>query len=179
MAVYTDITDEELATLLADFDLGAPLAFKGIAEGIQNSNFVLETEQGRFILTVFERGLDEHDLPYFLDLMHWLADRGFPSATPMEDRNGKMLKHLRGKPAAIVRFLTGLSIRRPTAAHCREAGIGLARLHLTAKGFPGHRANDLGQPFWAPMFAPLRAAARTIPLSRTWLLERPDLFVKP
>ena len=150
MAVYTDITDEELAALLADFDLGAPLAFKGIAEGIQNSNFVLETEAGRFILTVFERGMDEHDMPILLDLMHWLADRGYPSATPMEDRQGRMLKRLRGKPAAIVRFLSGLSVRRPTAAHCREAGVGLARLPLTAKGFPGHRANDQGRASRAP-----------------------------
>ena len=159
MAVYTDITDEELAGLLADFDLGAPLAFKGIAEGIQNSNFVLETQKGRFILTVFEAGIGEADLPFFLDLMHWLADRGYPSATPMADRKGETLKRLRGKPTAIVAFLTGLSVRRPSAAHCREAGAGLAALHLAAQGFPGRRENDLGQPFWAPMFTSLREDA--------------------
>jgi len=162
MAVYTDITDEELATLLADFDLGAPLAFKGIAEGVSNSNFLLETEAGRFVLTVFEARHREEDLPYFLDLMHWLADHGYPSATPMADRQGQTLKRLRGKPTAIVAFLPGLSVRRPSAAHCREAGIGLADLHLAAQGFPGHRDNDLGQPHWAQMFAPLGQAAERL-----------------
>jgi len=159
MAVYTDITDEELAELLADYDLGSALAFKGIAEGVSNSNFLLETERGRFILTVFEARSREEDLPYFLDLMHWLADHGYPSATPMADRAGQTLKCLRGKPTAIVAFLPGLSVRRPSAAHCREAGMGLADLHLAARGFTGHRENTLGQRHWAEMFAPLRAEA--------------------
>lgn len=162
MAVYTDITDEDLAALLADFDLGAPLTFKGIAEGVQNSNFMLETETGRFFLTVFESGVREEDLPFFLGLMHWLADHGFPSATPQADRSGQTLKRLRGKPAAIVNFLSGLSVRRPTAAHCREAGIGLANLHLAAQGFPSERRNDLGQADWATMFESLRADAEAL-----------------
>ena len=98
MAVYTDITDEELAAFLADFDLGQALAFKGIAEGVENSNFLLETEAGRFILTVYEKRAAPEDLPYFLNLMRWLADRGFPSATPIADRAGRTLKTLRGKP---------------------------------------------------------------------------------
>ena len=126
MAVYTDITDEELEGLLADFDLGSPLAFKGIAEGVSNSNYQLETEKGLFILTVYERRVEGRDLPYFLDLTHHLFERGFPSATPVEDRTGRMLKQVRDKPCALFTFLPGLSIRRPTAAHCREAGAGLA-----------------------------------------------------
>jgi len=162
MAVYTDITDEELAGLLADFDVGAAVAFKGIAEGIQNSNFLLETEQGRFILTVYERGVKAEELPYFLDLLGWLADHGFPSARPVADRQGRTLKALRGKPVAMVEFLPGLSVRRPTAAHCREAGGGLARLHLAGAGYPGRRVNDLGQGAWAPMFGRLTAAAEAL-----------------
>ncbi|MCI3134676.1 homoserine kinase [Phenylobacterium aquaticum] len=162
MAVYTDITDEELTTLLAGFDLGAPLAFKGIAEGVENSNFLLETEAGRYILTVYEKRVREDELPFFLDLMRWLADHDYPSAAPVPDRQGRMLQRVRGKPAVIVEFLTGLSVRRPTAAHCREAGEGLARLHLAAQGFPGKRANDLGQAAWAPLFARLGKEAEAL-----------------
>ena len=159
MAVYTDITDEELAELLADFDLGAALSLKGVAEGVENSNFLLETEAGRYFLTVYERRVKAADLPFFLELMAWLAGHGFPSATPIADREGRLLKEVRGKPCAIVSFLSGLSVRRPTAAHCREAGEGLAQLHLAARGFGGSRSNDLGQESWSPMFAGLHGAA--------------------
>ncbi|MFN3524269.1 MAG: homoserine kinase [Phenylobacterium sp.] len=162
MAVYTDITDEELQALLADYDLGEALSFKGIAEGVENSNFLLETGTGRFILTVFEKRVRSEDLPFFLDLMRWLADQGYPSAAPIRDRDGRMLKSLRGKPAVIVAFLSGLSVRRPSVAHCREAGRGLAWLHQASEGFAGARANDLSQPAWAPMFARLRAEAEAL-----------------
>jgi homoserine kinase type II len=159
MAVYTDITDEELAGLLADFDLGTALSLKGVAEGVENSNFLLETEAGRYFLTIYERRVRPQDLPFFLELLRWLAEHGFPSARPIPDRNGELLKTVRGKPCAVVSFLSGLSVRRPTAAHCREAGAGLARLHLAAEGFPLSRANDLGQAAWAPLFSGLAEAA--------------------
>src|SRR4051812_41475341 len=139
MAVYTDITDEELAELLADFDLGFALSLKGVAEGVENSNFLLETETGRYFLTVYERRVRAGDLPFFLELLRWIAERRFPSATPIADRQGRLLKTVRGKPCAIVSFLSGLAVRRPTAAHCREAGAGLALLHLAAGTFPGSR----------------------------------------
>jgi homoserine kinase type II len=159
MAVYTDITDDELAELLADFDLGAALSFKGIAEGVENSNFLLETEAGRFILTVYEKRVREDELPFFLDLMRWLAEHRFTCPIPVADRSGRVLKQVRGKPCALVSFLPGLSVRRPGVAHCREAGEGLGRLHRAAEGFPGGRPNDLGQAAWAPMFEALAADA--------------------
>lgn len=159
MAVYTDITDVELAGLLADFDLGEATALKGVAEGVENSNFLLETTAGRYFLTIYEKRVKAADLPFFLGLMQWLAERGYPSARPVADREGLLIKQVRGKPCAIVEFLPGLSVRRPSVAHCREAGIGLARLHLAAEGFPGTRDNDLGQAAWAPMFARLAGAA--------------------
>ncbi len=159
MAVYTDISDSELETLLEAYDLGRPLSCKGVAEGIENSNFVLETERGRFILTVYERRVREADLPYYLGLMQWLAARGFTCATPVEDRAGEMLNRVRGKPAAIVTFLNGLSVRRPTLRHCAEVGAGLARLHRGAEGFPLRRANDLGHAAWPTLFAGRGAAA--------------------
>jgi homoserine kinase type II len=162
MAVYTDITDAELEQFLAAFDLGAPLTFKGIAEGVENSNFLLETERGRFILTVYERRARPEDLPYFLNLMHWLAEHGFPSATPIADRAGRLLNTIRGKPAALASFMPGLSVRRPAAAHCREAGEGLAWLHQAGQGYPGRRENDLGQGAWSRLFAPLHAEAEAL-----------------
>lgn len=159
MAVYTDITDEDLAGLLADYDLGAALSFKGIVEGIQNSNFLLETETGRYFLTVYEKGIQPDDLPFFLGLTRWLWEHGFPCATPIIDQQGRMLKTLRGKPCALVTYLLGLSVRRPGVAHCREAGESLAALHLAGRGFPMHRVNDLGQAAWGALFAPLHDQA--------------------
>ncbi|MBL8771058.1 MAG: homoserine kinase [Phenylobacterium sp.] len=162
MAVYTDVTDEELAGLLADFDIGQATAFKGIAEGVSNSNFLLETDRGRYILTVYEARTNPDDLPFFLELMRWLARHGYPSAEPVADREGRLVRRVRGKPCAIIGFLAGLSVRRPTVAHCREAGIGLADLHLAGNGFPMRRDNDLGQPAWAGMFADLHGDAETL-----------------
>ncbi|HLK24569.1 MAG TPA: homoserine kinase [Caulobacteraceae bacterium] len=148
MAVYTDITDTELAEFLAGYDIGEALVFKGIAEGVENSNFLLETTAGRFFLTVYERRVKADDLPFFLGLMLWLAEHGFPSARPIADRGGELLGRLRGKPAAITEFVQGLSVRRPDAGLCREAGAGMAWLHQAGQGYGGHRVNDLGMPAW-------------------------------
>ena len=172
MAVYTDITDEELGLLLADFDLGAPLSFKGVAEGVENSNFLLETETGRYFLTVYEKRVNAADLPFFLGLTRWLAEHGFPCATPIVDRQGRMLKTVRGKPCALVSYLSGLSVRRPNAAHCREAGASLAWLHQAGDGFSMSRANDLGQSAWAPMFSTLSGAADALKPGLAAVIER-------
>lgn len=190
MAVYTDITDEALEAFLAEFDLGAPLAFKGIAEGVSNSNWLLETEAGRFILTIYEHRTDARELPFFLDLLHWLHDRGFPSATPVAGRDGRMLRQLCGKPAALVTFLPGLSVSRPSVQHCREAGEGLAWLHEAARGFQGRRQNNLGQGHWRGMFDPLAEAADAlqhglaavidadlVELDRAWPRDLPEGIV--
>jgi homoserine kinase type II len=159
MAVYTDISDAELEAFLAAYDLGAPTALKGVAEGVENSNFLLETDRGRFFLTIYERRVRREDLPFFLGFMQHLARAGYPSATPIADRAGRLLGEMRGKPAAIVSFLSGLSVRRPTVAHCREAGSGLAWLHQAGEGFAGRRVNDLGHLAWPAMFEGLRAEA--------------------
>ncbi len=160
MAVYTPVSDADLALFLADYDLGRPLACKGIAEGVENSNFLLETERGRFILTLYEgRTAAGRDLPYFLRLMGWLAARDFPCPTPQPDRQGETLKVLNGRPAALVSFLPGLSVGRASIAQCRAAGDGLARMHLAAEGFPDRRDNALGRPSWRSLFEAHRAAA--------------------
>jgi homoserine kinase type II len=159
VAVYTDITDAELEALLQGYDLGRPLSFKGVAEGIENSNFILETERGRYFLTIFERRVREADLPYFIGLMQWLAAHSFDCPTPIPDRSGAVLTRIRNKPATIVSFLSGLSVRRPAVAHCAEVGIGLAGLHDAAVGFGLKRANDFGVLAWRPMFDRREAAA--------------------
>jgi homoserine kinase type II len=172
MAVYTDISDEELTELLADFDLGQPISFKGVAEGVENSNFLLETERGRYFLTVYEKRVDPKDLPFFLGLMRWLAEHGFPCATPIADRKGRMLKTVRGKPCALVSYLSGLSVRRPSVAYCREAGHSLAWLHEAGEGFPMRRDNDLGQPAWAPLFSTLKDDAEALKPGLAAVVER-------
>ncbi|HEV2364192.1 MAG TPA: homoserine kinase [Caulobacteraceae bacterium] len=162
MAVYTDLSDAELEAFLAAYDLGAPVSFKGIAEGVENSNFVLETAKGRFILTVYERRVREADLPFFLSLMEWLADRGFPSARPIADKSGQRLGRVRDRPAAIISFLPGLSVRRPTPEHCAGAGVGLSGLHQAAEGFPASRPNDLGAASWKRLFKGLEVRAEAL-----------------
>ncbi len=162
MAVYTPVSDAELAVFLRRYDLGAPRALKGIAEGVENSNFLLETDRGRFILTLYERRVRSDDLPFFLDLMRWAADRGFPCPLPRPDREGALLGELNGRPAAVVSFLPGLSAARPDLEQCRAAGEGCARLHRATAGFPGGRANDLGLAAWRPLWTPHRAVAERL-----------------
>ncbi|MGI8841598.1 MAG: homoserine kinase [Caulobacteraceae bacterium] len=171
MAVYTDVGDGELATFLADFDVGPAVNFKGIAEGVENSNFRLETKGGRYILTVYERRVKAEDLPFFLGLMGYVAGRGFPCPAPIADRAGNYLKSLHGKPAALISFLPGLAARAPSLAQCRQAGEGLAWLHLAAEGFAGRRANDLGHGAWGAMFAPLAGAAEGLQAGLARLIE--------
>ncbi len=162
MAVYTHIGDAELEAFLRQYDIGHATAFKGIAGGVSNSNYLLETDQGRFILTVYEARTDANDLPYFLGLMRHLARAGYPSAAPVAGKDGNALRTVGGKPAAIATFLSGMSAARPSAAQCREAGAGLAWLHEAAGDYGEKRPNTLGQANWARMFAPLHEAAETL-----------------
>lgn len=148
MAVYTTVPDEDLTNYLAEYDLGEAIAFKGIAEGVENSNYYLETTRGRFILTLFEKRADPADLPYFIDLKQHLAAKGFPCPLPVAAKDGVSLRTLAGRPSIIVSFLTGLSPKVPTARQCREIGGALARMHLAAADFMAVRENSLGAPAW-------------------------------
>jgi homoserine kinase type II len=152
MAVYTQVPDDALAAFLAAYDLGAPLAFKGIAEGVENSNYYLETDKGRFILTLFEKRVKAAELPYFIGLKRHLAARGFPCPQPVAARGGEALRTLEGRPAVIVTFLDGLSPKRPTVRQCRALGEALARLHLALAGFDMTRENALGPKGWAALW---------------------------
>ncbi|GHE47310.1 homoserine kinase [Camelimonas fluminis] len=151
MAVYTEIADEELAAFIDGYDMGAVLSLKGIAEGVENSNFLLRTEAGSFILTLYEKRVNPDDLPFFIGLMEHLAARGVNCPLPVKNRNGEALGQLAGRPACIVTFLDGVSVRKPGVGHCRELGVALAGLHEAARGFALSRPNALGVAGWRPL----------------------------
>jgi homoserine kinase type II len=159
MAVYTAIDDASLRAFLAAYDIGPAVSLQGITEGVENSNFLLLTERGRFILTLYERRVDPADLPFFLDLMDHLAAKGVPCPTPVHGRDGAALRSLCGRPAAVVSFLEGVSPRRVQAGHCAALGKALARLHLAGAGFTKVRPNTLSVDGWRSLFEGCRAGA--------------------
>jgi homoserine kinase type II len=158
MAVYTDVAAEELAEFIKSYDIGELLSYKGIAEGVENSNFSMHTTKGSYILTLYEKRVAEGDLPYFLSLMAHLAERGVSCPQPAKSRSGAVYATLAGRPAAIINFLEGMWPRRPNAAHCTGVGEALAKMHLAGHDFPLFRANPLSVSGWRPLFE--RAADR-------------------
>ncbi len=152
MAVYTEISDEELDALLDQYDLGAALSLKGIAEGVENSNFLLHTETGSYILTLYEKRVNADDLPFFLGLMEHLAAKGYVSPTPIATKTGDTLTTVANRPAAIIQFLEGRSIRRITPDHCALLGKSLADLHLAAHDYQIPRSNSLDVSSWRELF---------------------------
>lgn len=162
MAVYTDVTAEDLAAHLARYDIGELLSFKGIAEGVENSNFLLHTTAGYFILTLYEKRVDPADLPFFIGLMEHLSARGLTCPQPVKMKSGEALGALAGRPAAIVTFLEGMWIRRPQVHHCAAVGRALAQLHLAGEGFALTRANALSVGGWRPLYERARERADTV-----------------
>jgi homoserine kinase type II len=158
MAVYTDVAADELAEFLGDYDIGELRSYKGIAEGVENSNFLLHTSAGSFILTLYEKRVAKCDLPFFLGLMTHLASRGINCPQPLRNKNGETLSTLAGRPAVIINFLEGIWPRKPTATHCAGVGQALAKMHLAGQGFAMSRANALSVSGWRPLFE--QAAAR-------------------
>lgn len=152
MAVYTDVSAEELGKFLAGYNLGELLSYKGIAEGVENSNFLVHTGTGYYILTLYEKRVAPGDVPFFLALMEHLAARGITCPQPVKDRSGKALGMLCGRPAAVVTFLDGMWMRRPDAGHCAAVGEALARMHLAGADFAGTRRNALSVAGWRPLF---------------------------
>ena len=195
MAVYTDVGDEELAQFVQQYDIGEVASCKGIAEGVENSNYLLRTDRASFILTLYEKRVERHDLPFFIGLMEHLARNGIACPTPVKARDGEALRELCGRPAAIVTFLDGLWPRRIRPPHCAGVGEALARLHLAGLDFPMRRPNNLSVAGWRPLFEACRARAHEVKpglaeelgteletLERQWPLDLPagtihaDLF---
>ena len=152
MAVYTDVAADELAEFLSDYDIGELLSYKGIAEGVENSNFLLHTSTGAYILTLYEKRVAVDDLPYFLSLMAHLAERGVHCPQPARNRKGEVCSRLADRPAAIINFLEGMWPRRPTAAHCAGVGEALAKMHVAGRDFPLFRRNPLSVEGWRPLY---------------------------
>ena len=152
MAVYTEVSDEELSSFIASYALGELLSFKGIAEGVENTNYIIHTTRGPFILTLYEKRVSSGDLPFFLGLMEHLAARGVSCPPPVRDLEGRNVKELAGRPAALVTFLEGFWVRRPKPSHCAAVGRALAQLHMGGEGFALKRANALGLSGWRPLY---------------------------
>ena len=148
MAVYTHVSAEEISDFIKTYDVGDVVTFKGIAEGVENTNFILQTTTDSFILTLYEKRVNPDDLPFFLGLMDHLVQKGTNCAAPVRDRDGAILKTLCGRPAALIGFLKGLSINKPEPEHCAQLGGEMARLHLAAADFELSRKNALSVAGW-------------------------------
>jgi homoserine kinase type II len=162
MAVYTEVSDEELAAFIEAFDIGPVVSCKGIAEGVENSNYLVHTKAGRYILTLYEKRVAPADLPFFLGLMEHLAARGFLCPVPVRARDGESLRTLCGRPAALITFLEGMWPRRIQPWHCAEVGAALAQMHLAGADFPMGRPNNLSVGGWRPLFEACRADADSV-----------------
>jgi homoserine kinase type II len=187
MAVYTDVPDDELRLFVADYDIGEVVSCKGIAEGVENSNYMLRTTAGTFFLTLYEKRVDPADLPFFMALMEHLAEHGIACPMPIKGRDGVALRRLCGRPAAIVTFLDGMSPRRIQPYHCAGLGSTLARLHLAGADFALRRPNDLSIAGWRSLFEACRSRAHELrkglaeevaqeldALGRSWPTQLPE-----
>jgi homoserine kinase type II len=172
MAVYTEVSDEALTAFLAHYDLGDLVAFRGIAEGVENSNYALRTTAGDFILTLYEKRVDPAELPWFLGLMEHLAQRGISCPLPVHGRDGAALRSLCGRRAAITTFLPGVWPRRVRPEHCGPLGRALAELHMAGSDYAPRRANALGPAGWRPLLA--RCTAPTDPGAADVMAELRD-----
>ncbi|MFD9899730.1 homoserine kinase [Mesorhizobium sp. NPDC059025] len=159
MAVYTDVGEGDLAAFLKEYSVGDLLSYKGIAEGTENSNFLLHTTAGSFILTLYEKRVEKADLPFFLGLMDHLAKKGISCPLPVQRHDGSMIGTLAGRPAVIITFLEGMWLRKPGVAHCREVGKALAAMHLASADFAMHRDNALAIDGWRKLWEASRARA--------------------
>jgi homoserine kinase type II len=171
MAVYTEVTDESLAGFLTGYDIGSAVAFRGIAEGVENSNYSLRTTAGDFILTLYEKRVNPDELPWFLGLMEHLARRDFVCPQPVRGLDGQALRHLAGRYAAITTFLPGVWPRRVRVEHCGPVGAALAALHLAGADYAPTRPNALGPHGWSPLLDRTRARADEVQAGLAAMLD--------
>lgn len=162
MAVYTDINEVELAAYLECYNIGTLLSYKGIAEGVENSNYLLRTTAGTFILTLYEKRVDRNDLPFFVQLMQHLAANGIECPQPVVQKNGEAIGELAGRPSAIVTFLEGMWLRKPAAEHCFALGVAMAQMHLAGQNFTMSRDNNLTMKDWRPLWEKSMAQADAV-----------------
>lgn len=151
MAVYTDVSLDALNHFLSDYDIGTARSFKGIAEGVENSNYFLETTDIRAILTLYEKRINADDLPYYLSIMAHLAAKGLPAPLPIKDKAGKALKTLMNRPACVISFLSGVSTDTPSTRQCYRVGKALAEMHQALADFDQNKPNDFSTTNWQSM----------------------------
>ena len=178
MAVYTDVAAEELTAFLAGYELGELLSYKGIAEGVENSNFLVHTSKGHYILTLYEKRVAAGDVPFFLALMEHLASRGITCPQPVKNRKGETLGKLCGRSAAVVTFLDGMWIRRPDSKHCAALGEALARMHLAGADFPKKRKNALSVTGWRPLFEKAADRADSVQRDLRAIIEKELIYLE-
>lgn len=162
MAVYTEVDDDALSAFLERYEIGEAVALKGIAEGVENSNFLIETTHDRYILTLYEKRVNPHDLPFFMGVMETLTEKDFPAPRPVKGLDGSALQTLNGRPAAIVTFLKGMSPKRPSADQCFQIGAAMARMHAALKSTKWSRPNNLSLPAWPDLFEGREAIAANL-----------------
>jgi homoserine kinase type II len=162
MAVYTEVSNGELEAFVALYDIGEVASCKGIAEGVENSNFLLSTDRSRYILTLYEKRVAREDLPFFLGLMDHLAAKGIVCPTPIHQRSGSALGELCGRPAALISFLDGMWPRRPTPRQCQLLGEAMAQMHLAGADYKGRRPNNLSVAGWRRLYEATAARAHEV-----------------
>jgi homoserine kinase type II len=162
MAVYTEVDDDALEAFIAEYDIGEVIACKGIAEGVENSNYLLQTDRGTYILTLYEKRVAKADLPFFLGLMEHLAHAGLPCPTPIRGKDGKVIRDLAKRPAAVISFLKGMWPRRIHPDHCGPVGEALARMHVAGASFTMKRANALSLEGWKQLYHACDGRADTV-----------------
>ncbi|MDE0814965.1 MAG: homoserine kinase [Alphaproteobacteria bacterium] len=172
MAVYTEVGDEDLIAFIAEYDLGDVVSCKGIAEGVENTNYLIQTTLGRYILTLYEKRVKESDLPFFLGLIEHLAAQEVSCPVPLHGRDGKALRQLCDRPAAMVSFLDGMWPRRIKPGHCSALGAALAQLHVAGDSYPVERPNALSVQAWRPLFDACAARADTVSPGLSTILAR-------
>lgn len=152
VAVYTHVSAEALATFLLQYDVGELVSAKGIAEGVENSNYLVDTTKGRFILTLYEKRVAADDLPFFMALLDHLDAKGLPVPPAIKDREGREIQELAGRPACLIKFLSGVSLSHPTPAQALAAGDAMGAMHGAVADFVLSRPNSMGVESWRPLF---------------------------
>jgi len=172
MAVYTKLSKSELEEFFSKYSLGKLLSYKEIKEGIENTNYFIQTENNKFILTLYEKRVEEKDLPFFIGLMKNLFDKKFPSPNPIINKNGNYISEVLNKKSAVVSFLEGSAKKNLTPKECHEVGIYAAKLHLITKDLSGKRENKLSINSWRPLYKKIKKDCSKIHPNLLEVIER-------
>ena len=172
MAVYTKLSENNLKDFFSKYNLGKLLKFQGIQEGIENSNYFVKTDSGKFILTIYEKRVEEKDLPFFMGLMKNIFNKNFPSPEPIINKNGNYITEVLGKKAAVVSFLEGTSKKNLTPGNCHEVGIYTAKLHMITKNLNIKRTNRLSVNSWRLIYRKIQRDCSKIYPDLTKIIER-------